>query len=556
MQCDITEASQGPEFPARTERQQPEEKEAEVDDFLAMFADGDNDIGDEDEGDDNGNKISEPSKEPPLMLDPRGEPDTALTYGIQFIQNALKSWATQRLSAQYAQHVQQLAQLKRMKSQPPRRGPGRPRKFEHSSAQQELPPSIIEMPLSSTPEGAAIAAFQEVLDSGCLQVNARLPVPLTRALRHLYMQIDQLINQGSRNEGEWQCMSYNAQIKANQIRVQKWKDAQVKAQAEMARQQQLAQQQMMHQMGIPPHQQHRGRMTTEQMQQAHAIDLERRRDLQQAAQQPHLTQYLTSPMLLNPQLPGTPNSFVPSPSSANGPSAGSPPANAPNGDSPKEQSTVLPNPLNILNTGGGKPYTFDKVKLYTPGFLPRSGQSMKFSFAPHSELAVQTFGAQAFPPGNHGPNLPNRGPMSKSPLEQSMVVNTPNVPRSDGQRPGSGSSGQALSTASAAVSAENAKFMNDGANKPESPISDTIHVATHRAATPKEGSKSKKQSDKDATTAATSPIATANGTHKSTAAATSASPAIGSKVSKPGAHGDSSDMASRFPHPGAIVLDQ
>ena len=80
-------------------------------------------------------------------------------------------------------------------------------------------PAEIRIKAETQPEGLAVKAFQEVLDSGCLRVNAMLPHELTRALMNLYMQIDHLINQGAKDETTWQCMSYGAQIAANKLRL-------------------------------------------------------------------------------------------------------------------------------------------------------------------------------------------------------------------------------------------------------------------------------------------------------------------------------------------------
>ena len=181
-----------------------------------------------------------------------------------------------------------------------RNGPGRPRKFPDASdgSDKKSPPSDTlaptwRVPLQGTPEGVAIKAFRDVLDSGCLQVNAVLPVELSRALRHLYMQIDHLINQGVKSEREWHCMSYGAQIAANKVRVEKWKADQAKAQEEMARQQHLSQQQVMQQMGLPAHNHPQyQQMTPVEAQNAHAIELERMR----SAQHPYPSQQPFNPM--------------------------------------------------------------------------------------------------------------------------------------------------------------------------------------------------------------------------------------------------------------------
>lgn len=369
-----------------------------------MFDDED-DSDDKDKKDDKTSKVQQDLNR---KLESPGEADFPLTHGIQFIQNALRSWAIQRTVAQYQQQRLQYEQSRHLESQP-RRGPGRPRKFDtDEDLRTASPPTHIRIDLVRTPEGAAIAAFQAVLDSGCLQVNALLPAALTRSLRRLYMQIDHLINQGSRNESQWQCMSYGAQIAAQKVRVEKWKIAHAKAQQEMVRQQQLAQQQVMQQMGIPQHQRS---MTVEQAQQQHAMELERKRALRDAAQQPHLTQYITNPLRLNSQTTASPTGHAHSVQHANDVCTGSPGANEVNGQ--VEYPNGLPSEAGSADNPS---IQLNKTNSFMPNFLPRSGQSMKFSFAPQSELALQTFGAQAFPTNESGPNIPNRGPMSANPI--------------------------------------------------------------------------------------------------------------------------------------------
>jgi hypothetical protein len=415
--------------------------------------------------------------------------------------------------------------------------------------------------LAQTPEGAAIAAFQEVLDSGCLQVNAVLPVELTRALRKLYMQIDHLINQGSRNEPQWQCMSYGAQIAAHKSRVDEWKEAQAKHQEEMARQQHLAQQQMLLQMGIPPQQQHqpnRHSMSAEQAQQQHAIDLERRRSLQHAAQQPHLTHYLTNPLSLNSQRGAAPTGVGPSPSPVGGPPASSPsttPANAP---SDTQQG------LSSKSAADYKSVQLDRIKLYMPNYLPRSGQSMKFSFAPHNELALKAFGPQAFPSNHAGPNLPNRGPMSASPVIPSMPMNiNPSAHRSNLPTPVLGANGSPAEL-KRTPSDKTDVVMTDASNQasqrpvPEPEPKPTTTNGTNTAkdsanhvpaftAVNASANESRPKSALANSPSAMSPlkqtIETPNGKHVSMPA----SPAQGNR---------SAELASRFPHPGAVVVDQ
>ena len=176
-----------------------------------MF-DDDDDSDDKDESE----PEAEPEVEKPRYLEHTGEPDGPLTYGIQFIMNALKSWAQQRLNQQYMAAAQQA----RMDQE------------ARSAEGNAVPPSIPERPaLADTPEGKAIAAFRDVVESGCLQVNVVLPADLAGAVRHLYVQIDQLINQGGKPPREaWQPMSYAAQIHAHEMRLEQYREQQLRAQ--------------------------------------------------------------------------------------------------------------------------------------------------------------------------------------------------------------------------------------------------------------------------------------------------------------------------------------
>ena len=546
--------------------------ETAVDNFLAMFDDEDSD---DNEDQESNNKNDSKNGHLDYRLQNPGDRDDPLTFGVVFIQNALKSWAAQRLTAQ----AQQLHQQARTEAHPAKRGPGRPRKFDNGEEDRSnfTSPEEICVDVAKTPEYAAVAAFQDVIDCGVLQVNALLPIELSRALRHLYMQIDHLINQGSRNEPPWQCMSYGAQITAQKIRVDKWKDAQAKAQEEMARQQHLAQQQVMQQMGIP--QQARSHMTAEQAQNAHAIELERRRSRQHAAQQPHLTHYLTNPLKLNSQPTTAPNRPAPSPSpvkrtSANSPGAvpaSAPPTNAQNGMSPQP------------SLADGKPFQLDKMKLYMPNYLPRSGQSMKFSFAPHSELALKAFGPQAFPtPNNAGGNIPNRGPVSSMPTTTSAPMNVTRVPIASGPPPMLGSNAAPLRS--------NA---SDPAPSPPLPLSrsssDIVEVAvknverrTSQASTNGDGRPAVSITNGKVSVQGGSSGASGPGHNRSsTISAGSLNAAstrklsvdvpngmdmdgAASPVSGNGANGvynltgggKGANLPSRFPHPGAVVLDQ
>lgn len=530
--------------------------DALVDDFLGAFADADS----EDDDDDDDQKPEDEAEErlDYLMQNPR-ETDGPLTYGIQFIQNALKSWAQQRLQHQYMPQLQQQAQQwQQQHLQSQKRGPGRPRKFpdgeepERTSLPSQPPPLQIRM--ESTSEGVAIKAFQQVLDSGCLQVNAVLPVELTSALRHLYMQIDHLINQGSKHEPEWRCMSYGAQIAANKTRVDKWKDSQAKAQEEIARQQHFTQQQVMQQMGLPMNQP--GPLTTAQAQHAHAVELERRRSAQHAAQQPYLSQHHLNPLALGSQ-PGTPSGTAPSPSPANVPQSGSP-APGPNGT-----PNGFPNQSSPVN--GGNQQHMTNVKMYMPGYLPRTGTQMKFSFAPHSEQALKMFGPQSFPTGSpQGPNIPNRGPMSAVPSQ---------APQSPANDPNSAAASPVVRPSIKTAAGQT----NGEAHQANGQVVDDVEVIASNGtkdvemveATPiplKKETQTPALIQTGGFTAVNAPKRPAVPTGSPDAAISSgqtadpsASSALGKStttVSKMNGQGSSTDLASRFPHPGAVVLDQ
>ncbi|KAK3715168.1 hypothetical protein LTR37_007378 [Vermiconidia calcicola] len=555
-----------PASKSKPEAKPAAEKETDVDDFLAMFDDED---GDE-------KKVEKGDSKPTgsylhRALDNPGAPDGPLTYGIQFIQNALKSWAQQRLSSQYAQHYHEVHQQAQNEAQA-KRGPGRPRKFDEDVGPRRasLPPAIIQMDLAKTPEGAAIAAFQQVIDAGCLQVNAVLPKELTRALRHLYMQIDQLINQGSRNEPEWQCMSYGAQIAAQKVRVDSWKDARAKASEEMARQQQLSHQQVMQQMGIP---QPRAPMSTEQAQHAHAVELERKRSLQLAAQQPHLSRYLTNALTLQSQSAPSPTGGAPSQSPVNGTSAGTPTG-----------STAQTNPHNGMPSSSIaadlRAAKLNELKSQTPSLLSRSGQSMKFSFAPTNDLAVKAFGRDAFPVPSTGSSIPNRGPMSAGPSMPPLATNG-SFRQMDGSRPSSatGLKGSISWDRQPSDTIEVA-IKNGNGERRRSQASPTDAHSTFIAMTGKPGSKGTPIPTSGSTAVNKSspgPVVNSwkamapptkrlsidipNGNGSPIVGPASASPRTAVSATTPmdvdnADEARGTDLASRFPHPGAVIVDE
>jgi hypothetical protein len=517
-----------------------------IDGLLGMFDADDEESDEEEEG--QGDSVQQPAAPnlPDLsyILQNPGEPDSPLTYGIRFIQNALRSWAQQRITHQMAPQIhQQAQQWAHQQAQRHKRGPGRPRKFtdteESERVDQPTAPPPIQIRAEQTPEGQAVKAFQQVIDSGCLQMNAVLPVELTRALRHLYMQIDQLINQGSKSEPQWQCMSYGAQIAANQVRVEKWKEAQAKAQEEMARQQQLAQQQVMQQMGLPVHP--TGHPTQEQMVRQHEIDLERRRSQHHAQQQPYLSKHLLNPLLLGSQPPGTPAGFAINPSNGNtnGQRNGSQ-APTPTSAGPTPQGA--PNPQSPVNSNSQQ--HMEKVKMYMPGYMPRSGAQMKFSFTPTNENAVRVFGSDAFPNGNQpGPPVSAKGAMAaipgqaSTPIDVDAPAGTPVVRSIEVSGQTNGSKDKRKRGAS-----EGGKNGAQGGDNDVEMI-DVMPVKKEAQSTPTIGFTAVNAPQRPISVSASSPVV--NGP--------AGSPNGNVKAERKGSH---SDIASRFPHPGAIIVDQ
>lgn len=501
-----------------------------------------------------------------------GTPDGPLTHGIVFIQNALKSWAQQRVSQMYTQQYHQQIQAQQQANQ--KRGPGRPRKFDEPT--HMLPPSpVIQMDLASTPEGNAIKAFQAVLYSECLRVNVRLPAKLASALRKLYMQIDLLINQGEREpKADWQCMSYQAQISAQQTRVDRWKDHQAKVLEETQRQQSLANQNIMAQMGLPP--QHYA-MTAAQAELQHAIELETRRAQAHAHQQPYIRQQHLNPLQLGAHSSGPPGGCVPSqpPNNSMRPSSAGPLS----GKSDAVAQLMPQNGTPTTQTSSSPGVQLDKMKLYVPGYLPRSGNQMKFSFSPQNETAVQAFGANAFP-GTQSPSstLPNRSPMSAPPshispqqpsvdltaasamgerpatapldpdaMEVDKVAPQPSArPPTEARQP----IVQSLTPVESTEPATNGNFRAH--QRPHTPV--ITHGFTAVNAPPP-----RVESIPDWSPSDTSPETIRVASKKPNGRAmASASPRSSNKrsASEMNGHVENTTMPSKFPHPGAIVLDQ
>ncbi|KAJ8605281.1 hypothetical protein MRB53_041475 [Persea americana] len=145
-----------------------------------------------------------------------GIEDEPLTHGVQFIQNALKCWAQQRLSQEALEKIRKQRQVHVARQN------GSRQSMAEAARKQTTP---IRIDLAETPEGVAIMAFQTVLNSGCLRVNATLPVELAKALRHLHVQIDYLINKGAEHPKPWRCVSYSDQLATHKARMAQWKNA-------------------------------------------------------------------------------------------------------------------------------------------------------------------------------------------------------------------------------------------------------------------------------------------------------------------------------------------
>lgn len=317
--------------------------------------------------DDDSDSKSEPEAEKTSQeyLERQGEPDSPLTYGIQFIMNALKSWAQTRL------YQQQVASFQAIHNHA-HHNAGTP--GSSSLPSPALQPPVFNIDLENTPEGKAISAFRKVVESGCLQLNVRMPQQLSNAVCHLYMQIDKLINQqGNRGQAEYQPMSYSAQIAANRVRVAKWKEQE----AQMF----FQHQQMMQQMAVHPQQAGQWQVPHPQDHLAHRNGRRRSKSHRQ-----HRSSQ------------GLPASAGPSPSPMNAGQGG--PFAAPRSQTGTPVQGQLPPSFADGNPHNGASLT--KMQIYTAS-LPMSGQKMKFSFMPENqqayEEALKAFGPEAFPKG-------------------------------------------------------------------------------------------------------------------------------------------------------------
>lgn len=253
------------------------------------------------------------------------------------------------------------------------------------------------------------------------------------------MQIDQLINQSGKAKPQWFMMSYGSQIAANKTRVEAMKATHLAAQQEMARQKTA--------MRTP------NELRT-QLQ--HQIELERRRSMQQSQAHPQTAQYNTQPIQLDPRSSGNAPAFAASPSPATGPAISSlPVTTAAYGQSapgPAGGVTTTPNiststaaaasAATAAANGGHDPransftksvnaHAMNSIKMYTPGYLPYSGQSMKFSFQPTNPEAVRLFGQNSFPSSGmamstyHPPNGSSSVPSTLPTREGSGTPNRP-----------------------------------------------------------------------------------------------------------------------------------
>ncbi|KAK5110281.1 hypothetical protein LTR62_006134 [Meristemomyces frigidus] len=552
-------------------KQQPKKQDAAIEDFLGMFEDEDEDSSDVEAASTTNNsnlrkRDDEDERVPNLnyLLERPGASDGPLTYGIQFIQNALRSWAQQRLTREYHDQRQYNYQTRMQQYyQPQKRGPGRPRKFideneERMLHQLALQPVVVEAP--STDEGKAVQCFREVISSGCLQVNAVLPHELTRALRNLYMQIDRLINQGTKNDPEWHCMSYGAQIAGHKLRVEKWKEAQTNARAEMARQQQFSQQQGLHQIGFSAGQhQH---PTEEQMRRNHEMDLERRRSVAHAQQQPYLSQHHLNPLLLGSQPPGTPAGFAPSP----GPSPASAGMNQSPAHKPSTPNTNIPprngqpSTASPAHASGEHPKQhMDHVVLYQAGYQPPRGAQMKFSFAPSNEQQMQVWGSNAFPQASpSNATVPNRGPMAPSPTRasQGKALNSigngaahpaivPSIETNGRRKSGSAQPKHAQKKRKAdSTMAEAMALPVQGSGARSDPV---IIKKEHTKSPPPSAPPASLPASSSGFTAVNQPAPVPPKSLDAVPAAVNA---------KTNGHNGMRALAARYPHPGAVVVDQ
>lgn len=396
--------------------------------------------------------------------------------------NALKSWAQTRL------YQQQVAAFQAIHNH-----------AHHTAGSSGAPPPTLQPPvfkidLDNTPEGKAIAAFRRVVESGCLQLNVRMPQQLSDAVCHLYMQIDKLINQqGNRGQAEYQPMSYSAQINANRVRVAKWREQE----AHMFYQHQ----QMMQQMAMHPQQNGQWQGPHPQDPMAHHNGRRRSR-----SHRSHRSSH------------GLPGSAGPSPSPMNAGQGGRFPTPRSQTGTPVQGQL----PPNFPPSGDGHPpngANLTKMQIYTAA-LPMSGQKMKFSFMPDNqqayEEALRAFGPEAFPKG-----LPPGAGMALAPLPSNECPPSagghparPRSSRGSVQAP----EGHAHPVAPAGFTPVNQPLTNGASASPA--------VRTEETKGRRESSSRRKSLPES--------------TSQTPASAASATP----------------DLAARYPHPGAVVIDE
>lgn len=341
-----------------------------------------------------------------------GQPDESLIFGVAFIQNALKSFAHSRLLNEHAQYYWQEHRNARIRlSRQEKRGPGRPRKFDEEDINLHLIPTAhAAMTLAPGPEADLIRAFQDVLDCGALRINVPLPIELARAIRTMYKQIGNVVatTDPKVEQAEWRCLSYGPQIEGHRMMVERRKVENERALAELQRQQVLQQQLMMQRMHLGG---------------SHGNN---------AGEQQYLSPYAQNPIPLASQ-PAAHYSIGSTPR----------PSNRVQAASPRTVPTNNHIPHGTLDTTSGPrlPSSPASNQVDKLNLLNRSGQSMNFSFPPKNETAVQVFGAQAFPSNEEQSHLPNRGPMKadstphkhRRPSEHIAIQPKVNSPQQDQQ---------------------------------------------------------------------------------------------------------------------------
>lgn len=352
-----------------------------------------------------GDRKSQDQVEQNRYLEHTGVPDGPLTYGIQFIMDALHSWAEQRIRQQRQQHMVMI----QARMLPPALPSSDNTAVSHNKSATLNGEATPKLPdLSDTPEGQAITAFRDVVESGCLQVNLILPADLARAVSHLYLQIDHLINQGNRTQQEppYHPVTYASQSIAHQKRLDRFRD-------EQARRQQALAQQGLHPMygmapqpmlnGFPQHLPFQNQM--------YAPPAGRRRS--------------------TPQVPGQPQAHLPPRVSL--PAGTTEPLQSPANGNVAGNSSTLPGAprqdgLPVLSKE-------ERVRMMNAANLrlPRSGQMMNFSFAHDNPAALQAFGKGSFPttkqaPGATVPSQPMVSPTVVTSSPAPLPTTEPPVP--------------------------------------------------------------------------------------------------------------------------------